>query len=96
MSAVGVSLTLDGNTWVAMIVMFATLALVGFAVNFARHKNWFVAMLAVTGAGAIYYSYGVEFTEWIETAGLLVLLIAAITDYRALHINASAAKQAAN
>jgi len=58
-------------------------------------KRTFSEVTAMTGAGAIYYSYGVELTGWIETAGLLVLLVAAITDYRALNISASAAKQAA-
>jgi hypothetical protein len=37
----------------------------------------------MTGAAAIYYSCGVALTGWIETAGLLVLLVTAIADYRA-------------
>jgi MerC mercury resistance protein len=84
MSAFGVSMTLDGGTWVKLILVFVSLALVGFVVNFRRHGNLLAILLAVVGAGAIYYAYLVQFNRPIETAGIVVLVIAAGVDIWAM------------
>jgi len=68
----------------SLIVAGASVALVGFALNLLRHNNLFPLVMAVIGAGAIYYSYGVQYFDRVETAGLITLLIAAVIDYRAL------------
>lgn len=95
MSALGVSLSLDGTIWMSLIVAGASLALVGFAINFFRHKNLLPLALAAVGAGAVYYSYGVQYFDRIETAGLITLLIAAVVDYRALRKHAFKLKSVA-
>ena len=84
MSALGVSMTLDGGIWVKLILAFVSLAVVGFLLNFAKHRNVVALLLAVLGAGAIYYAYLVEFNRPVETAGIVVLVIAAGVDIWAL------------
>lgn len=89
MSALGVSMSLDGTVWMWLIVAGASIALVGFALNFLRHKNFVPLFLAAAGAGAVYYSYGVQYFDRVETAGLIALLVAAVIDYRSLRSRGS-------
>ena len=84
MSAFGVSMTLDGTIWVNLILILVTLALVGFLINFRKHQNPLPILLALLGAGAIYYSYLVDFIRPLETAGIIVLVLAAGLDMWAL------------
>ena len=80
MSAFGVSMTLDGTIWVNLILVLVTLALVGFLINFRKHGNPLPILLALLGAGAIYYSFLVGFVRPIETAGIIILVLAAALD----------------
>ena len=95
MSALGISVTLDGTIWVNIILVLVTVALGGFVINLGKHGNPFPLFLALAGAGAIYYSYLVEFVRPIETAGIVILVIAAASDIWALRSQASAAEEAA-
>jgi hypothetical protein len=90
MSALGVSMTLDGTIWVNLILVLVTLALVGFVINLRKHENALPILLALVGAGAIYYSYLVEFVRPIETAGIIILVLAAALDIWALRSKSSA------
>jgi len=85
-------MSLDGTIWMWLIVAGASVALVGFAINVLHHKNLFPSLLAAAGAGAVYYSYFVQYFDRVETAGLITLLVAAIIDYRALRYRQSKPK----
>jgi len=90
MSALGVSMTLDGTIWANLILVLVTLALVGFVINLRKHEKALPILLALVGAGAIYYSYLVEFVRPIETAGIIILVLAAALDIWALRSKSSA------
>ena len=83
-------MTLDGTIWANLILVLVTLALVGFVINLRKHEKALPILLALVGAGAIYYSYLVEFVRPIETAGIIILVLAAALDIWALRSKSSA------
>jgi hypothetical protein len=89
MSAFGISMTLDGRTWVILILVFVSIAAIGFVLNFIIHKNILALLLGLLGAGAVYYAYLVEFFRPVETAGIVVLVVAGGVDFWALRKRSS-------
>ena len=90
MSALGVSMTLDGSIWVKIILVLVTVVLAGLVINLRKHGNPLPVALALVGAGAIYYSYLIDFIRSIETVGIIGLVFAAGLDIWALRSKSDA------
>ena len=83
LSLLGVSLALDESLWAGAISAFAALTAIGVAASYRRHRIVWPIVVAVPGLGLILWVMYGSYSRGIELAGFVLLIAAAIWDWRA-------------
>lgn len=83
LSLLGVSLALDEGIWAGTISVFAALATIAIAVSYRRHRTIGPTAVAALGFGLILWVMYGSYGRIIELAGFVLLIAAALWDWRA-------------
>lgn len=83
LSAMGITLALNEGIWAGAIVVFALLALAGLVLSWRHHRALPPLLLGIVGAGLIVFTMTVSYSQPIEIAGFVLLVLAAFLDWRA-------------
>jgi len=82
LSALGVSIAVDGRIWAGAISLFAAAAAIATAAGYRRHRAIGPSLLAAGGLAAILWAMYGSYSGVIELAGFLALAAAAAWDWR--------------
>jgi rhodanese-related sulfurtransferase len=83
LSFLGVTLAIDEGVWVGAIAVFAALATVAIATSYRRHRIVGPTVVAALGLGFILWAMFGSYNRLIELAGFVLLVSAALWDWRA-------------
>lgn len=82
LSLSGITLSVHGGVWTAMVTFFALLALAGVLLNYRRHRSLGPVLLAVAGAGLVAAVMLAHYNWIAELAGFSALAGAAAWDWQ--------------
>ncbi len=82
LGALGFAITLNKTLWAGAIVTFAVLAVGGLGLGLARHRKPWPILVGGLGAAVIGYAMYWRYDRLTELAGFVLLLIAAVWDWR--------------
>lgn len=83
LSLLGVSLALNEGIWAGAISVFAALAAIAIAVSYRRHRVIGPTVVAALGFVLILWTMYGSYSRVIELAGFVLLIAAALWDWRA-------------
>ncbi|MPZ30236.1 MAG: MerC family mercury resistance protein [Rhodospirillales bacterium] len=83
LSLLGVTLVIDEGVWVGAIAIFAALATVAVAMSYRRHRIIGPTVVAALGLGLILWAMFGSYSRVIELVGFVLLIAAALWDWRA-------------
>lgn len=83
LSLLGLSLALDESTWAGAISVFSALAAIAIALSYRRHRIIGPTVVAVLGLALILWVMYGSYSRAVELAGFVLLIVAALWDWRA-------------
>lgn len=83
LSLLGVTLAIDEGVWAGAIAIFAALAIVAVAMSYRRHRIVGPTVVAALGLGLILWVMLGSYSRIIELVGFVLLIAAALWDWRA-------------
>jgi rhodanese-related sulfurtransferase len=83
LSLLGVTLAIDEGVWGGTIAIFAALATVAVVMSYRRHRIVGPAVVAALGLGLILWAMFGSYSRVIELVGFVLLIAAALWDWRA-------------
>jgi hypothetical protein len=83
LSLLGVTLAIDEGVWAGAIAIFAALATLAVAVSYRRHRIVGPMVVAALGLGLILWVMFGSYSRVIELVGFVLLIAAALWDWRA-------------
>lgn len=83
LSLLGVTLAIDEGVWAGAIAVFAALAAIAVAVSYRRHRIVGPTAVAALGLGLILWVMLGSYSRVIEPVGFVLLIAAALWDWRA-------------
>lgn len=83
LSLLGVTLAIDEGAWAGAIAVFAALAAIAVAMSYRRHRIVGPMVVAALGLGLILWVMFGSYSRVIELVGFVLLIAAALWDWRA-------------
>lgn len=83
LSLMGITLAINEGIWAGAIVVFALLALTGLVLSWRQHRTLPPLLFGIVGVGLIAYTMSVSYSQPLEIAGFVLLVLAAFLDWRA-------------
>jgi rhodanese-related sulfurtransferase len=83
LSLAGIRLAINEGAWAGATAIFAALATVTIAMSYRRHRIVGPAVVAALGLGLILWAMFGSYSRVIELAGFVLLIAAALWDWRA-------------
>jgi len=83
LSLLGVTLAINEGVWAGAIAIFAALATLSIAVSYRRHRVIGPTVVAALGLGLILWVMFGSYSRVIELVGFVLLIAAALWDWRA-------------
>jgi len=83
LSLLGVSLVINERAWPSAISVLSALATLAIAVSYRRHRIIGPIVVAVLGLGLILWTMHASYSRAIELVGFVLLVAAALWDWRA-------------
>jgi len=83
LSLLGVTLAIDESVWAGAIAFFAALATAAIAMSYRRHRIVGPTVVAALGLGLILWAMFGSYSRVIELVGFVLLIAAALWDWRA-------------
>jgi rhodanese-related sulfurtransferase len=83
LSLLGVTLAIDESVWAGAIAFFAALATAAIAMSYRRHRIVGPTVVAALGLGLILWAMFGSYSRVVELVGFVLLIAAALWDWRA-------------
>ncbi len=83
LSLAGITVAVHEGLWAGVIALFSILALAGIFIGWRGHRKMAPLLLGVLGAGMILWTMGLAYSRVVEIAGFIILVVAAVLDWRA-------------
>jgi hypothetical protein len=81
LGALGIAVAINDAVWAAVIVGFASAAVLGLAASIRCHQRHWPLAMGLVGLAALIYAFYIDYHRMTELVGLALLIAAAAWDW---------------